>query len=113
MGLIKWLFEKSLESPIHMIVIWLGIGYLNTFIMRFLCRMPCRFDGDDFEESNFWRIFLFGPLSLIAVPVFFTYDVYNFVYITLPYLREQKKIAKMKLLHKDEQETLPPPLHLI
>lgn len=113
MGLIKWLLDCSIESPLQAVIIWLGIGYVNTFIIRFLCRAPCRFDGDEFESSNFWKTFLSGPVGLLAIPVFIIEAIYHYFQITLPNLREQKRIAKTKLPHDDEQETLPPPLHLI
>lgn len=110
MGL-NWLLALSFESSLYAIIIWLGIGYLNTFILRFLLRVPCRFDGDELEESNFDYILFLGPLGLSAIPVILINEAQYFISTTLPYLREQRRIAKTKALPVTEE--IPPPTHLM
>ena len=116
MEIAKWILDRCNESFLYTVLFWIGIGYVNTFIIRFLLLTPCRFDGDDFEQSNFWNTLLAGPLGLLAIPVVLFESIYYFKKNTLPYLRKQKRIAELKSANEkaeEEQETLPPPLHLI
>ncbi|MEI6810714.1 MAG: hypothetical protein WCK60_01535 [Candidatus Nomurabacteria bacterium] len=72
--------------------------------MRFLLLVPCRFDGDNFEQSNFWKTLLFGPFSLLAIPVVLIEAIYFFNINTLPFLREQKRIIKERKVRNRKKE---------
>ena len=103
MEIAKWILARCNESFLYTVLFWIGIGYINTFIMRFLLLVPCRFNGDEFEQSNFRNMLLVGPLGLLAIPVVLIEAIYFFKKTTLPYLREQKRIAKMKSAKEKEK----------
>lgn len=114
MELIKWVIDRCNESPLYVILFWLCIGYFNTFIVRFVYSAPCRFNGDNIEQTNFWEIFLLGPVGLLATPVLFIIEAFlNYKKVTLSNLQKQKKIAKIKPTNEEDQEPSSPPTHLI
>lgn len=76
--------QSAVSGVIIVVILWLGIGYINSYFVRFVPKYPCRPDGN-VDELTFFKVILFsGPFG-----VFLTMFISIDEFVIVPYLRRK------------------------
>lgn len=82
---LSYCFQTSHVSGVIIVtILWLGIGYINSYFVRFVPKYPCRPDGN-VDELTFFKVILFSGLLGVFLTMFISIDEF----VIVPYLHRK------------------------
>lgn len=63
--------ESAISGIIILVIVWLAIGYMNSFLLTFVLKYPCRPYGNSEEVAIFKRVLFLGFFGVIVTVFIF------------------------------------------